>query len=225
MISPMPLTQADIQGAVAAGLTREVSHSAAQPAGGVNGDWQAPGPPESPGLYRRVSGIWRRVLRELTGPEVVAVLQALSGDNRLAYSALKGTPPAPPAPPAPIPGLVSLPQIGSAVSTAVTDETWKATGLSIPNAATWAALVVNGSDYVRGTHFFNVALWRTLMPVAADDPASLGPTETKLRLAHYLFFSTPYQFSAGRTSAHELMLQYDGASFDGGTFTVSLFAG
>lgn len=212
----MPLTSADVQAAIAAGLTRAVTYSIAAPTGGIDGDWWIPGPSTAPGVYFRDGGSWTRIFMGRTPAELVAGLMSLSGTARLDFSAIKNGPPA---------GVVSLPAIAAGASMAVTDATWKATGHTIPATATWMAIVLNGGDYVRGTYFLHAPLWRALDPVAAADPVGIGPQPSKLRLAHYLFFSTAYQLSAGRTTANEVMIQYDGATFDGGTWSISIFAG
>ena len=91
----MSITQGDIDAAVAGGLTAALTISTGVPTGGADGDFWLPGPPGAAGIYQRASGSWSVVApfgEDLTGPEIVQLLSALTGNARLPASAVRDLP-------------------------------------------------------------------------------------------------------------------------------------
>ena len=189
----MPISAADVQQAIADGLTRRFSFTEIQPAGGVNGDWSAPGPATARGLYRRTGGVWSRVVGEHTGDEIVALLEAQVGAARVDATAVKNLPSSS--------GIAFAP-LGS-VNITFTARTFFVHGAAIPADATLIQVVCH-LDRIRGSWIRNAALWRTITPAAFGTAATIA---NRIILENYGFVGN---LSIGRRTGDSILMQYDG---------------
>ena len=190
----MPISSADVQAAIAAGLTRRVSYTTVQPSGGVNGDWAIPGPATAPGIYRRVSGVWIPLVRELLGAEIVVRLMALSGSDRLDASAIRNLPSS---------SGISFVSLG-AVNVTFADRTWQVHGAVIPSSANLIQ-VVSHLPRIRGSWIRNAALWRTDVTLATA--GSAATEANRMILQNYGLIGN---LSIGRRTGDSILIQYDG---------------
>ena len=188
----MPISAADVQQAIADGLTRRFSFTEIQPAGGVNGDWAAPGPPDARGVYRRTSGVWARLVGEHTGDEIVSLLEAQVGAARVDATAIKDLPSTG----------IAFASLGS-VNISLTNRTFFVHGAAIPADATLIQ-IVSHLPRIRGSWIRNAALWRTITPAAFGTAAT---NANRIILENYGFVGN---LSIGRRAGDSILIQYDG---------------
>ena len=190
----MPISSADVQQAIADGLTRQFSFTDTAPTGGVDGDWAAPGPSNSRGVYRRRSGVWAREVGQHTGLEIVNLLEARVGAARLDATAVKN-----------LPSGMGITFVSQGLLEMVFDDrTWKSTGINIPADATLIQ-VVSHLERIRGSWIRNAGIWRTIPPATEGEAAVIA---NEIVLETYSFVGN---FSIGRRAAGEsVLLAYDG---------------
>ena len=188
----MPISSADVQQAIADGLTRRFAFSQVQPSGGVDGDWSAPGPPDARGVYRRTSGVWARLVGEHTGDEIVSLLEAQVGADRVDATAIKDLPSTG----------IAFTSLGS-VDITFTNRTFFVHGAAIPAAATLIQVVCH-LDRIRGSWIRNAALWRTINPSALAGAAN---SANRIILESYGLVGN---LSIGRRTGDSILIQYDG---------------
>ena len=189
----MPISSADVQQAIADGLTRQFAFTDAQPAGGVDGDWAAPGPPDARGVYRRRSGLWAREVGEHTGDEIVSLLEAQVGAERVDATAVKNLPSG---------SGIAFTSLGS-VNIAFTTRTFFVHGAAIPVDATLIQVVCH-LPRIRGSWIRNAALWRTIQTAASGGAAT---SANRIILENHGFVGN---LSIGRRAGDSILIQYDG---------------
>ena len=203
----MPITSTDVQDAISAGLTRRMSYTTIQPSGGVDGDWAIPGPVTAPGIYRRVSGVWVPLVRELLGTEIVARLMALAGTDRLDASAIRNLPSS---------AGIQFVSLG-AVNVTFANRTWQIHGGVIPAAATLIQ-VVSTLPRIRGSWIRQAELWRNNVSLASSGDAATEAN--RLILQNYGAIGN---LSIGRRSGNSVLVQYDGGYAGLATASIEVF--
>ena len=189
----MPISAADVQQAIADGLTRRFSFTDAAPTGGVDGDWAAPGPSNARGVYRRRSGVWAREVGQHTGLEIVNLLEARVGAARLDATAIKDLPSG---------SGIAFTSLGS-VNISFTNRTFFVHGAAIPADATLIQVVCH-LDRIRGSWIRNAALWRTIQTASFGDAAN---SANRVIIENYGFVGN---LSIGRRAGDSILIQYDG---------------
>ena len=189
----MPISAADVQQAIADGLTRRFGFTDAAPTGGVDGDWASPGPPNSRGVYRRRAGVWEREVGQHTGDEIVSLLEAQVGAERVDVTAIKNLPSS---------SGIAFTSLGS-VNIAFTTRTWQIHGGAIPADATLIQVVCH-LDRIRGSWIRNAALWRTIQTASVGSAAT---SADRIILENYGLVGN---LSIGRRVGDSILMQYDG---------------
>lgn len=202
----MPISSADVQQAIADGLTRRFSFTDAAPTGGVDGDWAAPGPSSARGVYRRTSGVWGRQVGEHTGDEIVSLLEAQVGTERVDATAVKNLPSG---------SGIAFTSRGS-VNVTFANRTWQIHGGAIPASATLIQVVCH-LDRIRGSWIRNADLWRTITEAASGGAAT---SANRIILETYGFAGN---LSIGRRAGDSILIQYDGGFAGIGTGAVEVF--
>ena len=194
----MPISSADVQQAIADGLTRRFGFTDAAPTGGVDGDWAAPGPSGARGVYRRQSGVWAREVGQHTGLEIVNLLEARVGLARLDASAIKNLPSSS--------GIAFVRQ--GLLSIQFDDRLWKSTGINVPADASLIQ-VVSRLPRIRGTWISNAELWRSLQSSTEGEATD---SSNRIILETYGFIGSLY---IGRRGAGDSVLLSYGGGFVG----------
>ena len=190
----MPISSADVQQAIADGLTRQFSFTDAAPTGGVDGDWAAPGPSNSRGVYRRRAGVWEREVGQHTGDEIVTLLEAQVGAERVDATAVKNLPSSS--------GIAFVRQ--GLLSIQFDDRLWKSTGINIPADASLIQ-VVSRLPRIRGTWINNADLWRSLQPSTEGEATD---SSNRIILETYGFIGS--LFLGRRGAGDSVLLSYGG---------------
>ena len=189
----MPISAADVQQAIADGLTRRFSFTDAAPTGGVDGDWASPGPANSRGVYRRRAGVWEREVGQHTGDEIVSLLEAQVGAARVDVTAIKNLPSS---------SGIAFTSLGS-VNVTFTNKAFFVHGGAIPTAATLIQVVCH-LDRIRGSWIRNADLWRTIQTASVGSAAT---SANRIILDNYGFVGN---LSIGRRAGDSILIQYDG---------------